>query len=438
MGRDAFEAYLAYLEKNHDDLVLREGATETERIRAGSAWRLVERLTYHRNPDPDFVRTFLLTYRTFATPVQLLDMLARRLEAPPPPELAYDSEAAGLWDSNVATPIRLRVFSVIKYWLVTHYTHDFSGNPDAEAALDSFASTASSILPELAPRLLAQISKFRNGTGLESRYMGDTPPPPPRLPKALASADETELPPGVSLSLFDVDPLEIARQLSVMEMEIYRNIEPYECLNKAWSCSADDAPHIITLARRFNTISRWVATQVIQVGGSSLKRRAAVMKYFLLVAKHCRELDNFNGVMEILSGLHSSPIFRLKKTWASLSRSVTAIHTELDALISTAGNYKNMRELLRFVEPPVLPYLGIFLSDLTFIEDGMDDVVGPNQLVNFSKLRNISVVISGIQMFQALPYNLVPVPAIQSWILTQPFISENDQYALSLRFEPRQ
>ncbi|KNC52502.1 Ras guanine nucleotide exchange factor A [Thecamonas trahens ATCC 50062] len=425
---ETVQRYMQHLEAANGGLVIRPGSgPESGRIRAGTAEVLVERLTYHRNPDPEFVRTMLLTYRSFLTSEELLEMLGRRLKCPVPMALANDDELAAAFETTVARPVRLRVFSVVKYWMVTHFTYDFSGSAAMNAALDVFEERLCEELPGLGARLVSQLARLRSG-GNNQRFVASGSAPAPKVPRALGAG---------AMTVLDVDPTELARQLTLMEMEMYRAIQPYECLNKAWSQSAVEAPHIIALAKRFNYVSRWVSTLVITLGGSAVKRRAAVMKHFLAVAKACRALNNFNGVMEVLSGLHSSPVYRLKKTWAALSKSATSTHAELDALVSTDGNYKNMRELLRFVEPPALPYLGIFLSDLTFIEDGMADRVGADELVNFTKLRHIGVVISGIQMFQQLPYALEPLSALQSWILGHTLVDENDQYALSLKYEPR-
>lgn len=49
-------------------------------------------------------------------------------------------------------------------------------------------------------------------------------PPPPILPKNIKK-----------LKFLDIDPLEIARQLTIIESKLYNKIQPVECLDKAWS-----------------------------------------------------------------------------------------------------------------------------------------------------------------------------------------------------------
>lgn len=40
------------------------------------------------------------------------------------------------------------------------------------------------------------------------------------------------------MQLQDVNPLELARQMTLMESQLYNRIRPVDCLNKAWSQTA--------------------------------------------------------------------------------------------------------------------------------------------------------------------------------------------------------
>ena len=64
---------------------------------------------------------------------------------------------------------------------------------------------------------------------------------------------------------------------------------------------------------RFNDVSNWVASEIVKC--TDIQQRTAVLKMVIEIAEHCYELNNYNAVMEIISGLHSSSVFRLKATW---------------------------------------------------------------------------------------------------------------------------
>jgi hypothetical protein len=50
-----------------------------------------------------------------------------------------------------------------------------------------------------------------------------------------------------------------------------------------------------------------------------------------------------------------------------------------------------MREALHRCDPPCIPYLGMYLTDLSFIEEGTPDFT-PDGLLNFSKMRMVSKI----------------------------------------------
>lgn len=111
---------------------------------------------------------------------------------------------------------------------------------------------------------------------------------------------------------------------------------------------------------------------------------------------------------------------------------------ELGELFSAGSNYANYRELVLNNLPPMIPYLGVFLKDLTFLEIGnpkyLDD---DKKLLNFDKLRMISHVISELVTFQNIPYQFTPSPTIQKLLkqIVTPF-DEDQLYNISRILEP--
>ena len=87
---------------------------------------------------------------------------------------------------------------------------------------------------------------------------------------------------------------------------------------------------------------------------------------------------------------------------------------KLENILSAEGSYKNYRARIHTVNPPCIPYLGVYLLDLTYIEDGNPNKV--EGLINFAKRRLIHNIIREVQQYQDKPFNFRRVDEIQSSI----------------------
>ena len=132
------------------------------------------------------------------------------------------------------------------------------------------------------------------------------------------------------------------------------------------------APHVLALIAHFNVVSMWVASAV--VAEAELKERAAAFAHFVEVATHCVELRNYNAAQEVSAGLALAAVHRLKVTTRRCpprpSRSTTLCKRSSP---STATARRTATRCS--ATPPCIPYLGVYLTDLTFIEDGNKDEV---------------------------------------------------------------
>ena len=64
-----------------------------------------------------------------------------------------------------------------------------------------------------------------------------------------------------------------------------------------------------------------------------------------------------------------------------------------------------MRDAINRCDPPSIPYVGMYLTDLSFIEGGTPNY-SPDGLLNFSKMRMVSIcVFEGEKKHSSLEIN---------------------------------
>lgn len=84
--------------------------------------------------------------------------------------------------------------------------------------------------------------------------------------------------------------------------------------------------------------------------------------------------------------------------------------------------------------------IGVYLTDLTFIEDGIPSIIKKTNLINFAKRAKTAEVIRDIQQYQNVAYSLQPVPELQDYILSNMAAAGDvhEMYDKSLQIEPRE
>ncbi|XP_055481496.1 ras-specific guanine nucleotide-releasing factor 2 isoform X3 [Psammomys obesus] len=231
--------------------------------------------------------------------------------------------------------------------------------------------------------------------------------------------------------------MELAEQITLLDHIVFRSIPYEEFLGQGWMKldKNERTPYIMKTSQHFNEMSNLVASQIMNY--ADVSSRANAIEKWVAVADICRCLHNYNGVLEITSALNRSAIYRLKKTWAKVSKQTKALMEKLQKTVSSEGRFKNLRETLKNCNPPAVPYLGMYLTDLAFIEEGTPNFTEEG-LVNFSKMRMISHIIREIRQFQQTAYRIDQQPKVIQYLLDKALIIDEDTlYELSLKIEPR-
>ncbi|CAE6464240.1 unnamed protein product [Rhizoctonia solani] len=419
---------------------------------------LVEKMTSHdRTPDPKFAATFFLSFRLFTTPIELVQVLHKRWDMRPPVE-TFSQEEYETWCRARLDPVRWRVYNFIKAWLDLHWQP--AVDSVALAPLQEFVSaTASNMHPPTVQRVVDLLTQRQPESGSQlatSRHMDRArsaertraksgAAPTPVMSKSLF----TLLKSGAygSVNVVDFDPLELARQFTILESHLYCKILPEEILDVGLPSSVGERGNSIRAMSTLSTaITGWV-TEII-LDEQDTKKRTGLLKLFIKVADHCDDLNNFGTLRSILAALDSSTISRLSKTWMGLSAKNKARLENLRKLTDHTRNHYEYRARLRNVRGQAVPFLGLYLTDVTFCREGNPDKrVSPydptRTLLNFDKYRRLAAIAEDVQRFQT-PYNLIEIPEVQKYLdyaferVKKSGNDLHDLYRRSLLVEPRQ
>ncbi|XP_027427526.1 ras-specific guanine nucleotide-releasing factor 1 isoform X1 [Zalophus californianus] len=318
-----------------------------------------------------------------------------------------------------------RVLNVLRHWVSKH-SQDFETNDELRCKVISFLEE---VMHD--PELLTQERKAAANIirTLTQEDPGDN---------QITLEEITQMAEGVKAEPFENhSALEIAEQLTLLDHLVFKKIPYEEFFGQGWMKleKNERTPYIMKTTKHFNDISNLIASEIIR--NEDINARVSAIEKWVAVADICRCLHNYNAVLEITSSMNRSAIFRLKKTWLKVSKQTKALIDKLQKLVSSEGRFKNLREALKNCDPPCVPYLGMYLTDLAFIEEGTPNYT-EDGLVNFSKMRMISHIIREIRQFQQTAYKIEHQVKVTQYLLDRSFVMDEESlYESSLRMEPK-
>ena len=257
---------------------------------------LVEKMTPHDSiVDPAFSAVFFMTFRLFSTPSDLVDTIISRYNLLPPPNIS--NEDLHLWQQRKGIPVRLRVSNFIKMWVEFHWR---PGVDDvALSALTTFTRDGLAILFQgPANRILDLLNMRKQSSDLSISPKADrsrdpgmsiNPPtvlsptgeiPRPTMTKTLlVSLRKKDF---ANISVTDFDAMELSRQLTIMECNLYCAIQPEEILETGQE-GAKSPVNVRAVSSLSTAITGWVAECILSE--PDIKKRTVLVKFFVKVAE---------------------------------------------------------------------------------------------------------------------------------------------------------
>ncbi|XP_030014094.1 ral guanine nucleotide dissociation stimulator-like 2 isoform X2 [Sphaeramia orbicularis] len=416
--------------------------TRSQCVKAGTEEKLVLHLLHSFcMGDSSFITIFLSTYRSFSSPQRVLDILTDRLENPPGDERSQTRQS---FNKAVCT-----VFST---WL-SEYPEDFMslGEPSRLLRLAPLLPHHSSAAVDLRARLLRIAEELSEKALLPDARTDQSALTSPPDPSKFEPTNVLGFPAAV-----------IAEQLTKIETELFVRLVPYHCLGSLWSQRDKKGREgvcwsVRATVRQFNKLANAVLASCLWSTNLRSQQRARLLEKWISVAEECRARKNFSSLYAVVSALQSNPIHRLRKTWQDTDREAMRRYEELSEIFSDKDNYSQSRELLkeegtskfanldnrlnnkhptRSSAQGTVPYLGIFLTDLTMLDTAVKDRLD-NGYINFDKRRREFEVLAQIRLLQSSCKNctFTTDEAFMQWYNSVPTLNEEESYRLSSEIE---
>ncbi|XP_042340361.1 ral guanine nucleotide dissociation stimulator-like 1 [Plectropomus leopardus] len=341
---------------------------KVRRLKAATLERLVTHLLDAEHQEPDYLRVFLSTYRAFTSTSTLIELLFQR-----------DDSMANL-DKTICP--RSTLPPVIRLWL-EEYSEDFHDPPQYQAlrllcvhlrhrlCFRRLAHTAETLLKRLQEQDCSQpASQHANESSQqENREQED--------------GGETSSKEEDKRDFMDFPVREVAEQLTRLDAELFVKVVPFHCLGCVWSQRDKKenrhlAPSVRATISQFNAVTNRVITSLLCPSSpspstsspisspsssstflypstapnsprcfhTSPAHRARIIERWIAIAQECRQIKNFSSLRAILSALQSNAVYRLKKTWAAVSRENMAAFDHLCETFPDENCVLTSREIL--------------------------------------------------------------------------------------------
>ena len=196
---------------------------------------------------------------------------------------------------------------------------------------------------------------------------------------------------------------QIAQYLTCESYQLLSDIPQSELYNNNFTHKKQDknAPHIKKIFDRYDKLICFIIEDICSY--DNISDRVDVIEKWIRIAFVCLELKNFSDLI-MIDTLFCNYLFKkMKITWNKLSKKSLNYLNRLSKICSGEHCYLNIRKEIFKAKGPFVPYIGILLKEITYIEESK--YILENNNINIEKMVKLDKAINKFFEFKKYKYS---------------------------------
>eukprot|EP01091_Cochliopodium_minus_P005405 TRINITY_DN1533_c0_g1_i2.p1 TRINITY_DN1533_c0_g1~~TRINITY_DN1533_c0_g1_i2.p1 ORF type:complete len:562 (+),score=174.17 TRINITY_DN1533_c0_g1_i2:79-1764(+) len=348
----------------------------------------------------ELMEIFLEVYQGFAYSTSLLHKLLQFFLGSSSTSEKQTNEGISTNIQEKHSEIQKKIIAVIEYW-IEKFPHEW----DEKLSSQLIKFTNEMINKDLCSEQMKSLQgKLHHKKEISKNIDKKVNYSDPIVPKNIFSPQ---------LRLEDIDVVEVARQITLIDFSIFSQISLGDILSKEWRDQERVPPKVQDLTERSNSFSSWVITSILSI--FDVVERVKLVVYFIKLLSELNKINNFFSAFSLFGALSSTPIVRLKDTLKQVPEEYIKIFEQFSEDFSLAGNHFNYRRKSSTLKPPAIPFFQIHFQDIYFYLFSLPDTI--DGLINTSKLIQSRVLyLTYFRKFNKSPFPFYSIFQIQTFL----------------------
>jgi len=184
---------------------------------------------------------------------------------------------------------------------------------------------------------------------------------------------------------------DIGDKLTQVSISLLNKIHPRELLRGVYLKKDKDitSPNVVNCINNFNKLTSFIIEDIISYDTPKLRARA--YEAWVQVCDYCKMNRNYNDCLAIYSALNNYIITGLNLTLKEVKSKTKSLFETISRFCTVEDNYRNIRNDMAMCEQDgdsFIPYLGMILRDINFIEESFK-YINEKGFINMEKIEKI-------------------------------------------------